>query len=57
MSMGLTSGKDAAHAMGREPLMGDQLRVGKATNQEEFDKLSILKDVNSELREKVILAI
>jgi Animal haem peroxidase len=55
MSMGLPSGQDVARAMGREPLMGDQLRVGKATNQEEFDKLPTLREVNSEFEGKAPL--
>jgi Animal haem peroxidase len=46
MSMGLPSGQDISRAMGREPLLGDQLRVGKATTQEEFDELPILRDIH-----------
>jgi hypothetical protein len=55
MSMGLPSGQDMSRAMGREPLMGDQLRVGKATNQDEFEKLPTLRSMNCEFEGKAPL--
>lgn len=36
MSMGLPSGQDVALAMGLQPLNDDQLRIGKATNLQEY---------------------
>ena len=46
MSMGLPSGQDVSRAIGRKLLLGDQFRVGKATTQEEFDQLPILRDIH-----------
>jgi hypothetical protein len=55
MSMGLPSGQDVFRVMGREPLMGDRLRVGKATNQDEFDNLPTLRSMNCEFEGKAPL--
>jgi hypothetical protein len=40
--MGLPSGQDVARAMGYEPLKDGELKVGKATTWEEYDKLSTI---------------
>lgn len=48
MSMGLPSGQDVARAMGYEPLKDEKLRVGKATNAEEYDGLRILPSLHSD---------
>jgi hypothetical protein len=53
--MGLTSEPDTARAMGREPLMGNQLRVSKATNQDEFNNSPTLRSINCEFEEKAPL--
>jgi hypothetical protein len=55
VSMGLPSGQDVSRAMGREPLMGDQLKVGKATNQDEFNNLPTLRSINCEFEGKAPL--
>jgi hypothetical protein len=52
MSMGLPSGQDVYRTMGREPLIGDQLRVGKATNQDKFNNLPTLRSINCEFEGK-----
>jgi hypothetical protein len=55
MLMGLPSGQDVARAMGQEPLTEEQLRVGKATNLEEYKKTPLLRDVNAEFEGKAPL--
>jgi Animal haem peroxidase len=47
MSMGLPSGQDVARAMGYEPLKDSELKVGKATTVEEYDKLPILPCIDT----------
>ncbi|BBD69607.1 hypothetical protein NIES4072_30580 [Nostoc commune NIES-4072] len=48
MSMGLPSGQDVARAMSYQPLREEDMRVGKATNADEFNKLPILRDIHSD---------
>ena len=55
MAMGLPSGQDVARAMGLEPLTEDELRVGKATNADEFEKLPKLSDVHEDFAGKAPL--
>jgi hypothetical protein len=47
MAMGLPSGQDVARAMGLEPLDDNLLKVGKATNADEINKLDTLKSIDS----------
>jgi hypothetical protein len=47
MAMGLPSGQNVALAMGIEPLADDLLKVGKATNADEYDKLDALHAIDS----------
>jgi hypothetical protein len=53
--MGLPSGQEVSRAMGRKRLMGDQLKVGKATNQDEFNNLPTLRSINCESEGKALL--
>ncbi len=55
MSMGLTSSQDVYRTMCREVLIGNQLRVGKATNQGEFDNLPMLRSINYKFEGKLPL--
>ena len=48
MSMGLPSGQAVARAMGYEPLTDEELKVGKATNEAEYDKLPTLAGIDPE---------
>jgi hypothetical protein len=55
MAMGLPSGQDVALAMDIEPLADDLLKVGKATNAEEYDALEALYKIDSSFRGKAPL--
>jgi hypothetical protein len=47
VAMGLPSGQDVARAMGIEPLEDRLLKVGKATNAEEYNKLETLASIDT----------
>ncbi len=53
--MGLPSGQADSRTMCREPLYGNQLRVGKATNQDKFNNLPTLRSINCESEGKALL--
>jgi hypothetical protein len=55
MSMGLPSGQDVARAMGYEPLKDQQLKVGKATSIDEYDKLPHVQSINKDFNGKAPL--
>ena len=55
MSMGLPSGQSVARAMGYEPLTEAELKVGKATNQAEYDPLPTLAQIDPEFTGKAPL--
>jgi hypothetical protein len=55
MSMGLPSGQDVARAMGLEPLKENELKVGKATNEEEYKELPPVAEVHKEFAHKAPL--
>ena len=48
MSMGLPSGQDVALAMGLEPLEDSKLKVGKATVEDEYEKLPTLASLHKD---------
>lgn len=55
MAMGLPSGQDVARAMGYTPIADDDLRVGKATTEEEYRALPRLFEVDESFRENAPL--
>jgi Animal haem peroxidase len=55
MSMGLPSGQDIARAMGYQPLTDEELRVGKATNKDDYDKLPTLVSIHPDFKGKAPL--
>jgi Animal haem peroxidase len=55
MSMGLPSGQDVARAMGYEPLKDEELKIGKATNLDEYNNLPILKSIHTSFTGKAPL--
>ncbi len=48
MSMSLPSGQDVARAMGYQPLKEEELRVGKATTIDDFDKLPTVASIHTD---------
>ncbi|MGV3601381.1 MAG: peroxidase family protein [Dyadobacter fermentans] len=55
MNMSLPSGQDVARAMGVTPIPDSQLKVGKATNLEDYKTLPSIVSISTEFTEKAPL--